>query len=66
MTTPSSHSHSMRSRPTGMRTGSPSATIAPGSLMNMNGFQRVSPAARSQMPGALTVPGGAAPAVGAA
>ena len=58
MTTPSSHSHSICVRPTGRRTASPSATIAPGSLMNMNGFQRVSPAARSQMPGALDRAGG--------
>jgi hypothetical protein len=32
----------------------------------MNGFQRVSPAFRSQMPTALVVPAGASPAVGVA
>ena len=41
-----------------MRTLSPSATIAPGSFANMNGFQRVSFEARSQMPVALVVPAG--------
>jgi hypothetical protein len=53
----------MFGRPGGSRTASPCATTAAGALRNMYGFQRVSPSARSQMPGALRVPAGAAPPV---
>ena len=61
MTTPSSHSQSICVRPAGNRIDSPAAITADGSFVNRYGFHRVSAAWRSQMPGALLVPGSAAP-----